>query len=658
MSVINLDGTPEEIETRLTQIGKDLRGANENSYVGSLESNWAQNLKHLSGLLIDMTRETLTAVSGAYKHTGPQRRALTGEPVALNLLLPRASRFIARHLDLMGGVKAISGQDNREANNQSKALAKLGQGMWDNRRLDVSAMRAMVYMLACYRGYVLVEGDKTKQLRRDDAGRTYNVGDVISKALTGHQVTSYPNHDDIQDSPGIVILDFLDGDELKRRWNITPPEDAPGASYGPTMLDSLCPGLDRVAYSVRRLFLKPSATFSKGEHHIFMGTTKVFSEKTVGTYDGRYPIVEFCDAPISFGRDGFGRQTAARTIIKILCATWSRMVQCGVGMPGIWVDIPENSDISRDEGGNPSYKLVYRNPQGGPVGFNAIPRMPHHEAMIQLCIRFLDEVFAQGPASRGQAPGTRFSAKGMAFLAQQDVLADSPTGKMALKSMKELIERALGEGVEVWDDDYVEYILGEGHEPERIALDKKKLGKGWKIFLVPGSGTLQSKVAQRNEINDAVKQGVLTPIQGRELGGYYVDERVMDPARLQERLVDMEEEAFESSSSAEINTYDDHQFHLDSHARNAAARGGLAGGFEEWRRQQHIALHYGANDEQKQAVLADEQADMLRKKAMEQEQEAAVTPPPLPPPGREELPLGGDGGEALPVGGSPGGFGG
>jgi hypothetical protein len=630
MGVINLDGSPQEIETALSTIGRDIRGANEGSHVGSLESSWAQNLKHLSGLLIDATRETLGSVSGAYKHrySTAQRRSITGEPVALNLVLPRASRFIARHLDLMGGVKAMSGQDNREAVNQAKALAKIGQGMWDNRRLDIAAMRAMVYMLACYRGYVLVEGDPTKDLRRDDQDRNPSKGDVIAKAITSFQVTSYPNHDDIQDSPAVVIVDFLDGDEIKRRWpTIKIPDDAKPAAYGVQMMDELSPGLDKVAYCVRRLFLKKSEKRPNGAHHIFMGTKKVFSEEKMPTYDGRYPLVEFPDAPISFGRDGFGRQTAARTIIKILCATWSRMVQCGVGMSGIWVDIPENSDISRDEGGNPSYKLIYRNPQGGPVGFNAIPRMPHHEALIELCIRFLDEIYAQGPASRGQAPGTRFPAKGLEFLAQQDVLADTPTGKMALKAMKELIERSLGEGIEVWDDNYVEYILGEGHEPEKIALDKKKLGKGWKIFLVPGSGTLQSKVAQRGEINEAVAQGILTPVQGRELGGYYVDEAVMDPARLQERLIDMEEEAFENGEGVEVNDYDDHPFHIDGHKRNATARHGLASGFEEWRRWQHLAKHLQAADQQQQAILADQQAEVLRQKAMEQQAAAAVTPP-------------------------------
>ena len=634
---LQLTSDPLQNTKRLARIAQDERKAGTGATPGSLEDSWAQNLKHLSGLLVDATRATLTQVSGGYKYDGTAVQKVP--PVALNLILARATRFVARHMNLFGGVKARAGTDDPVDGRQARAVARMAEVLWKNRSLDVAAMRALVYMLGCENGYVLVEGDPNARYRHEKDGngvwQAYNVGDVVYKAFSPLQVDVYPGIQELDDSPAIIVTDFLTDEYLKRRWGIEVPEGAPVARFNIDHMDKLVSQLDKVAYKVQRLFIKPSKTRPLGEHHVIIGEHVVYSSKTelvvaedgtvldkgrptIDTYDFKYPLIDFADAPISFGYHGYGRQTAARTVVKILCSVWSRMVQCAVGMPGIVVDIPENSN--EEALGNKPYLMIRRNVQGGPIGFNAIPRMPHHEGMIELCIRWLDEIYAQSPPSRGLSPGKRFSAKGLEFLAQQDVLADTPTGKMVLKAMEKLLTRAIGEGLRVWGDDHIEYVLGEGKELEKIALQKGEMEQGWDIFIVPGTGTLTSPEAQRAEINKSFEIGLLSGPQARKLGAYYVEEEVFEPKRAQTRIVEMEEELFIGAQGAPVNSYDDHQFHLTEQDKAAARRHGVAGEIETWQRQRHRVQHVEALGLQNQALLADQQAaDMEEKLAGEQQ---------------------------------------
>ena len=653
--MLKLTDKPLEIVKELSKIGEDARNATLPGGVGTFKETWAENQKHLSGLLLDATRDTLRKVSGGYSHGMNLGESSTpsAEPVAVNLILPRAQRFIARHQNLMGGVKVAPATTEPEDKKQAKAAGRLMQAMWADGGLDVVAMKALVSLLATEHGFVLMEGDPKAELshvQREDGGwDVFDRGGVLWANVPTQLLTAYPGIADIHESPAIIVEQFLTPEYLKRRWGIKAPEESSLASYGNGDLDSLEPQLDKVRYRVKRLFIKPSRTRRLGEHHVFIGeklvhSSKVDGEKTIGTYDFKYPIIDFREAPLSFGFWGVGRQTAARTIVKILCANWSRMVQCSIGMPGIIVDLPEGSDIEEEGLGNRGYEVVRRNAQGTPIGFNAIPGMPLHQTVIELCIRWLDEIYAQSPSSRGKSPGSRFAAKGLEFLAQQDVLADTPTGKMVLKAMHALFRRALGEGLRVWDKEHVAHILGEGRELETIALHKGSLKQGWDIFVMPGQGRLTSPEGQRGEINKSFELGLLKGPEARKLAGYFVEEEVFEPMRAQERIIELEEEGFRNGQPAQTNPFDDHQFHIGEHDKIGATRFGLPDihPLENARRQAHNSLHLQALDAKNQALLADQTAQQMEEQVLggtldqaQQEQggpplEEGVTEPPQP----------------------------
>jgi len=644
-AVFQLTDDVLENQKRISAIAADSRGRG----VASHEEDWTQNLKHMSGYLLGGVQATLDTVSGGYRERRTKSRSdeMSGEAVEVNLIHPRLARFLARHTNLFDGARVQPATDYIPDIRQAKAASRTIEAMWLN-GYERLVMRNLVYMVACGRSYALIEADPNLNMEFTPDGSEPS-GGVIKKSLTPMSVDAMPGIQSIHDSDGIVIRESMTGEEIFRRWGVEPEDESewqPGG-YGNAILDELEPELGKVTYAVKRLFIKPSLHKPLGEQHVIIGDKVVHSVRldpkdkksplTIGTWDYKYPLAEFADIPLEFGFHGRGRQTAARTVLKILCANWSRMVQVSVGMPAVTIDA--DPDIDEQKLNNFTYQFLERGAQGTPIGFNVVPKLPHHESMLQFCIRWLDEIYAQSPPSRGQLPGSRTSGRAVEALIQQDMLADTPTGKLALTAIRETMRRGLGEGLRVWSDPHIESILGEGREAEKIALQTGSLKPGWNIFIVPGNGRPRPLQEQRQEINESVQAGVITPEQGRKLAKYPVDEDVHDPKRHQERIVEMEEEQFAKGFYVEPNPYDDNPFHLEGHNRSAARRHGRSGQMENMQRQRHIAATQKQAGAENQAAFADQIAQAMQQKMEEEAQAQALgIPGPGTPGGGQTAP--------------------
>ena len=635
-SVFELGDDPLDNQKRISDIAKETRGGG----VGSHEDDWTANLKHLSGYLLDATTQTLQTTSSGYREKQSERH-FREMAVAVNLIHPRVSRFVARHTNLFDGARVQPATDDPVDIKQAKGASRTVEAMWAN-GFKREVMRCLVFMIGCQRSYELIEGDPNLNMEFGPGGPTMS-GGIIKKTLTPLSVDTLPGIQSVHDSDAIVITEMMTPEELWRRWKIEPKDEnnwEPG-EYDHAILNELEPDLGKVTYKVKRLLIKPSLRRPLGEQHIILGDEVVHSVRSdskdpeppldIGTWDRKYPLVEFADLPLEFGFHGRGRQSAARTIIKILCANWSRMVQVSTGMPAVTIDADPDTDPRKLV--DLTYMFVERGAQGRPIGYNVVPKLAHHESMLGFCIRWLDEIYAQSPPSRGQLPGARTSGRAVEALIQQDIVADTPTGELVLGAIREMVRRALGEGLRVWSSPHIENILGEGREAEKIALETGSLQPGWDVFIIPGSGRPRPVQQQRQEINESVKAGVLTPVQGRKLAKYYVEEDVFDPKRHQERIVEMEEAEFAQGLAAEINPYDEHQFQIAEHNNNAARRHGIAGPMEQWQRQRHLAAHIAATGAQNQAALADQVAQAMQQKMQAAAQAQAMGVPGPGPPG-------------------------
>ena len=630
-AVFELAKDPLVNQKRISSIAEDTRGTGQ----GSHEEDWAQNLKQMSGYLLDGIQDTLQTVSGAYRHkrrTGRPEDDDGVEAVAVDLVQPRVARFLSRHANLMDGARIQPATSEPEDLKQAKAATRTVEALWLD-GYEEFVMRNLVYMLACGRSYALIEGDPNLHVEVTPTGVEMN-GGVIKKALTPLSVDVMPGVHSVHDSDAIVIRENLTPEELFRRWKIEPKDEnnwKPG-EYAHSVLTELEPKIGQTTYQTNRLLLKPTSRRPYGEQHVILGDTvehsvrlKPGDEKSplsIGTWDYKYPIAEFVDIPLDFGFLSRGRHTAARTVIKILCANWSRMVEASAGMPAITIDA--DADIDREKLVNLTYMFLERGATGRPIGFNVIPDLPLHKSIMEWAVRFLDEIYAQSPPSRGQLPGSRTSGRAVEALIQQDILADTPTGKLVLTGIRETLRRALGEGLRVWSDPHIESILGAGMEAEKIALETGSLKPGWDIFIVPGNGRPRPIGEVRKEINESVQVGVLTPKQARKAAQFYVEDDVLDPQRHQQRIVDMEEEQFVKGFYVEPNPYDDHAFHLEEHNTSAARRHGDSIPMENTQRQRHIAATQKFMGAENQALLADQVAKAMQEQMQQQAQTQAL----------------------------------
>jgi hypothetical protein len=634
-------------QKRISEIAKDMRGTG----AGSHEEDWAENLKQTSGYLLEGTQNTLQTVSGAYRHKEMEGRPEEEdgvEAVVVNLIPPRFARFLSRHANLMDGARVQPATDEPEDTKQAKAATRTTEAMWLN-GWEKFVMRCMVNMLCCERSYALVEHDPNLHVEITPGGPVM-AGGLIKKALTPMSVDVMPSEgQSVHDSDAIVIGENMTPEELWRRFKIKADSESnwkPG-EYQHESLTDLNPLIGKTTYEVKRLFIKPSVRRPLGEQHVILGDKVEHSVRqvpgneksplSIGTWDYKYPLAEFTDIPLSFGFHGRGRQTAARTLIKILCMNWSRMVQASGGMPAVTIDA--DPDVKKEALHNMTYMFLERGATGKPIGYNVVPDLPLHKSIMQLAIQFLDEIYAQSPPSRGQLPGSRTSGRAVEALIQQDMLADTPTGKLVLTGIRETLRRALGEGLRVWSDPHIESILGEGREAERIALRTGSLKPGWDIFIIPGNGRPRPQAEVRQEINESVQHGVLTPAQGRKLAKYHVEEDIHDPKRHHERVVDMEEEQFAKGFYVPPNPYDDHAFHLEEHNTNRVRRHGKANAMEAMQAQRHIAATQEMMGNEKQAALADQVAKEMQAQMQEIAQRQALgIPGPGPAKGSQRAP--------------------
>jgi hypothetical protein len=133
--------------------------------------------------------------------------------------------------------------------------------------------------------------------------------------------------------------------------------------------------------------------------------------------------------------------------------------------------------------------------------------------------RQIMEVYSQHEPSKGKSPGSRFSAQGIERLQAADRLGDSAAGKLVMKAMTRLLQRVLGEGLEVWPEEYDAIVLGRENSYKRHVLRKAELKPGIDVRVIPGEEEPKTKNVMMKEVTEALRHGMLDPPEARRIMG-------------------------------------------------------------------------------------------------------------------------------------------
>ena len=575
-------------------------------YIG----DWAENLQQIAGHLRDQIEAAVKVLAGAlYDQKGAP--GFGGTP--FNVVMPFVNRYISKVTHLMKEYQVLPADDD-EDEDQALADERILNGRWQTSKMCDASENAIIYACATSRSFVFTDADGTldpqtvripvedPETREPLLGhdgqplvekRTLPQGDTVHWALSALQVDLYPNQHGVQGSPIVAAHLFMSEEDIRRRYGADIPGDAKKATVGNAKVDALL-GNSGFLWKVSHLWLKPTADRPRGEHYVIMGSkviheTKKNGKRCIGTWNDKYPLVEFSDG-LQAGYWGRGRHTAAKPIVKDICVAWSTISQIAA-LPGLIMGVPEEAVLSEKLAN--LRLLVFEKPMGGDsIDFTSAPRMPLHEYIIEKGVKQIGEIYSQHAVSRGESPGSRFPAKGLQMLWQVDVMAETPTGRRYLRAFRELGELELGEGRRVWPESVIAKVLGENGRWQRQAFYRGEIGRNVDVQVVPNREEPSDKDSLRKWLVEAGKNKLVDGSVVRRELGKPSKEDLSDASTLEENNAKDEEALLAQGKPVKPQWYDDHAFHFRFHLRAGAKRGMRVEDPQELvARREHVLQH-------------------------------------------------------------------
>lgn len=613
---------PRLLADELEKLGK--------SGQSKFRADWEENLRETSGFLEDSTLDHQVKVVGSSILHSMVNENRYGDPVPYDVLRSTLARYLGRLMSLMGGVQGIASTSEQEDIDQAEAVEKVLQNKWDNEDLDVAAMNAAILSVNCSHGYILVEGDPTLKppvVYEDRLGfgeRERKVGDVIYEALSPFQVYMPPGTKKIKDAAAILVIQFMDAQTIKRRWPAMKVSKASQARFD-CGLDELVPGLGESMLKVKRLFIKGDPQKeSQGRQYVMIGdvTHKVRKKgkRWIGTYDNEYPLIDFMDEPLRVGYYGRGRHSHARPALKTLCSAWTKIAKV-MALPLV-LGLPDGSGLGIEDFKDVPFIVANLLPGAankpefvGPTG------LEWHFRTMDEAKKQIMEVYSQHEPSKGKSPGSRFSAQGIEKLQAADRLGDSAAGKLVMKAMTRLLQRVLGEGLEVWPEEYDAIVLGRENSYKRHVLRKAELKPGIDVRVIPGEEEPKTRNVMMKEVTEALRHQMIDPPEARRIMGTGRREDMFDPNDHHMNKIKMEDKMIEMGREVEIFREDNHELHIREHEKRNIERAFEAQPDEIERRRRHNQAHIKAGQPEAPppdpAAEAQKQEIAMKQKDME-----------------------------------------
>lgn len=545
--------------------------------------DWVENMEQIGGFLDEATLQHQVRVVGGNLLDTLVNQDRYGDPCPFDILRPTMARYLGRNLSLFGGAQGIPTTSEQEDIDQAEAVEKVMQNKWDNEDLDIACMNASVFVCGCSHGYLLIEGDNTllepERFQGDELGfenRELKVGDVVYEALGPMQVFLPPGTQKLQDAEAVLVIQFKGVEEIRRRWPELETDQAEVARYE-TRFDELVPGLEQSMIKVKRLFIKGNPQKNpKGEQYVIIGkgvhiVKDEKKDRWIGTYDNKYPLVDFYDEPFHVGYYGRGRHTSARPALKVASSMWTKIATI-TALP-LMIGLPDGSGVGVEDLADVPFII-----------FNMLPGTTQRPEFIgpkelEWYFRTMDtaakqiaEVYQQHEPSRGKSPGSRFSAEGIKLLQGADRMGDSVIGKITLKAMTRVLQRVLGEGLEVWPEEYAVTVLGRENSYQRHILYKAQLKPGMDVRVIPGSEEPKTRNAMMRELTEAVRYGMLDGPEARRIMGAQRREDLYNPQAHHIRKIKMEDLLMQHGKEVDIFPEDDHLLHIEHHEKRQIER--------------------------------------------------------------------------------------
>jgi hypothetical protein len=613
MSVINIGQEPETLAKKIVSVAIEHRAP--------WVEGWAPNFRYLAGFTENDLPGASTTSNGQPINPQPAtQRYVTSFNVSRNFfyrLLGRVMPALVRYQVL----SATRDEDDRDA-------AEIGAKYLRSRTSADSGddfeplVRTVGYVFAGGPAYYLVE----PQYATDGYPGGVRCSDVMPTDLY-----AFPGILNINDSPAIVIDERLSQTQIQDRYpklvsQIKSWGELPGAKWPEDVdFELMSPCLSKGVYTVRRLLMRPNTQHPEGMEHISIVGLDGISEirETLDTYDKNYPVVSFSDIPMGPFIEDRGRMAISAKMQRVLDIALSKSLDITLGGPQNIVGIPVASSITPDDFTNKAW-MFYDLIPGQELKIDQAPGMGNLGEVVEIAMRFMAEVHAQNPASRGQSAGARQSGRAMEHLTQMDVAVDEPFLAMIRRSVARVGKRILGEAKRTLPDDYQFAAMGKYQRHQMASFKASNLRDGFDVRVMPGGALPDDKGTKTQLVIKGLGDTSLfsdapEAVRAREILGLNVDgEEMYEINQEEEQIIRTESAMIDKGVMPEVSWSHNHTLHMAKHKQAHIKREAL--GKVDPEIKQIAKDHYEAH----QAVIDGE----MQKQVMMQQQMAQAAQSP------------------------------
>ncbi|HUW32696.1 MAG TPA: hypothetical protein VM223_13890 [Planctomycetota bacterium] len=615
MSVIDITQEPDALVKNIVSVAIDHR----HPWVG----DWSANFRRLAGFTENDVPGT-NSTSGGQPIT-PQpatQRFATSFNVTRNFfyrLLGRVMPALVRYQVL----SATRDEDDRDA-------AEIGAKYLRSRTSADSGddfeplVRTVGYVFAGGPAYYLVE----PQYSEDGYPGGVRCSDVMPTDLY-----KFPGIIDANDSPAIVLDARMSQTQIQARYpklasQIKSWGEIAGATW-PEDVDFtiMSPCIDKGVYTVRRLLMRPNNLHPEGMEHISIVGLDGISEvrDTLDTYDKMYPVVTFADIPMGPFSEDRGRMTISSKMQRVLDIALSKSLDITLGGPQNIVGIPVTSSITPDDFTNRAW-FFYDLIPGQELKIDQAPGMGNLSEVVDIAMRFMAEVHAQNPSSRGQSSGPRQSGRALEHLTQMDVAVDEPFLAMIRRAVARVGKRILGEAKRTLPDDYKFAAMGKYQRHQMASFKAANLREGFDVRVMPGGALPDDKGSKAQLVikglgNISLFSDAPEAIRAREIMGLNIDgEEMYEINQEEEQIIRTENDKIGKGTMPEVNPWaHNHVLHMLKHKQAQIRREALGPVDPEIKQtaQEHYEEHKAVIDGemQKQAMMQQQMAQAAQSPA-------------------------------------------
>jgi len=440
------------------------------------------------------------------------------------------------------------------------------------------------WIYSCGNGFLDDRWDPKKgPVKVNEKGELVYLGDVTCGVWSPFEIlvpATGLNCGDIQDQPWMMKVKYRPLDWIRNNYDrgkeVT-AEDRPEPFVDPASLWGVTAenaGRRNEGALVKELYVKPGADFPKG---LFVtGANGVILQKSDYPYD-EYSISHFKDVEIPGVFWGMATVEGGIWLQKLWNRTVSDLAEFNRTMArGKWL-VPRKSRLEANPDDSHGQMLLYNPVLGHKPEMMTLKGLPAtYMQILEVLARSFMELFHQHEVSMGTNRSDIRSGEMVALLQESDDFGNVPTHAVFEEALEETMRRVLQRIQTGYKEERILKIRGRDGQFEIKSFKGADLRNNTDVSIRKETSLPQSRLGRRAAILEKYRMGLYGPptdpkvikevnVQLDEasvdLDSLYREER----ADLQNARIENEVMYENPGVSLPINSYDDHQAHLEEH---------------------------------------------------------------------------------------------